>query len=175
MNKLIFPALIATIILSSAFKIAGTVSNWKLKEESYNVSFTSKKVQGIFKGLKTEIIFDENNLSISKIKASIDATTVNTGNGMRNKHARQGLGADQFTVIHFESTSIIKTPAGYEAHGKLNIKDISKDIKLPFTFTKNNEGGIFSGSFSVIPKEYHIEKMGTPELIEVQLNVPVIK
>jgi polyisoprenoid-binding protein YceI len=174
MKKIIFPALIATILTTSAFTVA-TSNKWTLKEDNYTVKFTSKKVSGIFKGLKSEISFDEANLSSSKISASIDATTVNTGNGMRNKHARQGLGADEHSSIKFESTSIVKTSTGYEATGKLTIKDVTKDIQLPFTFTKSADGGLFVGKFPVVPAEYNVDKSGTPELIEIELSVAVTK
>lgn len=175
MKKIIYPAFIATIISTSAFTIV-TGNNWTVKEDSYTVKFNSKKgkdFSGIFKGLKSSIQFDEANLSTSKISASIDANTVNTGNGMRNKHARQGLGADKFPNIKFESVAIVKTSSGYEANGKLTIKDVTKEIKLPFTFNKNANGGVFVGKFQLIPSEYHVDKSGTPELLEIELNVEV--
>lgn len=177
MKKLFYPVLIATMLGSSAFTLL--VNNkWTPMENAYLVKFNSKKgkdFSGIFKGLKSDIVFDENNLSASKISASIDAGTVNTGNGMRNKHARQGLGADQFPTVKFESTSIIKNASGYEATGKLTIRDVSKEIKLPFTFTRGDNGGVFAGKFMVTPAEFHVDKSGTPELLEIELSIPVVK
>ncbi len=175
MNKLIYPAFVATAIVSSAFTFVNNSDLLKVKEEAYSVKLVSKKFEGVFKGLKSEIHFNESNLSESKIIASIDASSVNTGNGMRNKHARQGLDTDKFQNVTFVSTSIAKSGNGYEASGKLTIKDVTKDIKLPFTFTKNAEGGVFAGSFTVKPAEYNVTKSGTPETIEIQLNVPVTK
>lgn len=177
MRKLIYPALIATIVTTSAFTVT-TSNKWTVKEESYTVKFNSKQgkdFSGIFKGLKSDIQFDEANVSASKISASIDAASVNTGNGMRNKHAGQGLGANQYPTIKFESTSVAKVGTNYEASGKLTIKDVTKEIKLPFTFTKTADGGVFGGKFLVVPSEYHVEKKGTPELLEIELNVPVTK
>lgn len=173
MKKILYPALVAIILVSSAFKIAPNTTPWKVKEDSYSVKFTSKQFDGIFKGLKTEIYFDESNLSASKISASIDATSINTGNGMRNKHACQGLGTTQFPTIQFVATSITKSGNAYEANGRLTIKDVTKDIKLPFTFIRNEDGGVFSGKFTVIPSEYHVTKSGTPTSLEIQLNIPV--
>lgn len=174
MKKLFFPVLTAFVITSSAFTLASG-NSWKLQSDNYTVKFTSSKMEGIFKGLKSEIIFDEANLAEAKITASIDAATVNTGNGMRNKHARQGLGAEQYPAVRFESVGVKKTTAGYEATGKLTIKDVTKEIKLPFTFTKNAQGGVFAGSFTVIPKEYNVVKEGTPDQLTIQLNIPVVK
>ena len=174
MKKLFYPALIALAITTSAFTVF-TSSKWTLKEDEYTVKFTCKKMDGIFKGLKSDIQFDETNLSSSKISATIDASSVNTGNGMRNKHARQGLGSEQYATVKFESTSITKSGNGYEAMGKLTIKDVTKEIKLPFTFTKNSTGGVFSGKFPVVPSEYNVTKSGTPELLEIELNIAVTK
>lgn len=175
MKKLIYPVMIAMAIGTSAFKIVSNATHWKVKEDAYSVKFTSKKFDGAFKGLKSELYFDENNLATSKLTASIDASTINTGNGMRNGHAKKGLDVKTFQTVKFESTSIIKTTEGYEASGNLTIKDITKQIKIPFTFTKNAEGGAFSGTFSIKPAEYNVTKRGTPEVLNFQLNVPVTK
>lgn len=174
MRKIIYPAIIATIIVGSAFTLA-IRSKWLIKENAYSVKFTSPKMEGTFKGLKADILFDDTNLSTSKITASIESATVNTGNGMRNKHAAQGLGAEQYPTIRFESSSIIKKGDDFEASGKLTIKDVTKDIKLPFTFAKTAEGGVFTGKFTVVPAEYHVDRSGTPEMLTIELNVPVLK
>lgn len=164
--------LIATIMVTAAFKVVNS-NQWNVKEDSYTVKFTTKKFEGMFKGLKSIIRFDEQNPGASFISATIDANTVNTGNGMRNKHAKQGLEADKYPTIKFESTAITKTATGYNAQGKLTIKDVTKDIALPFTFTKTADGGIFTGKFAVVPAEYGVKKAGTPDLFDIELNIPV--
>lgn len=175
MKKMIYPAMIAIALGTSAFKVASNATLWKVNENAYSVKFTSKKFDGAFKGLKSELLFDESNLAASKLTATIDASTINTGNGMRNKHAKQGLDAKTYQTVKFESTSIIKTTSGYEATGNLTIKDVTKQIKIPFTFNKTADGGVFDGTFSVKPADYNVTKSGTPEVLDFQLNVPVTK
>ena len=63
----------------------------------------------------------------------------------------------------------------FEALGKLTMKGVTKEIILPFSFAKNENDGAFSGSFSVIPKEYSIDKSGTPDVIEISLYIKVSK
>jgi polyisoprenoid-binding protein YceI len=174
MKKTIYPMLIAIVIGISAFTIINSL-NWKVKEDSYSIKFSGKKVEGVFKGLKANIVFDEVNPSNSKISATIDAASSNTGNGMKNKHVGQGLEADKYLTIKFESTSVIKKGSSYEAIGKLTIKDVTKEITLPFTFENKGGEGVFSGKFSVVPKDYNVTKMGTPDLVEIQLTIPVTK
>lgn len=175
MKQKIYPVMIALLIGTSAFKMVSNATLWKAKEDAYSVKFTSNKFDGAFKGLKSELLFDENNLSASKLSATIDVKTVNTGNGMRNKHAAQGLDAKTFQTVKFVSNSITKTPSGYEATGNLTIKDVTKQIKIPFTFSKAADGGVFAGTFSVRPADYNVIKKGTPEVLNFQLNVPVTR
>lgn len=175
MKKLIYPAIIALVIGTSAFTAVNNVMLWKVKEDVYTVKFTSKKFDGTFTGLKSELHFDENNLAGSRLTATIDANTINTGNGMRNGHAKKGLDTKTFQTVKFTSTSIIKTTGGYEATGNLTIKDVTRQIKIPFTFIKNAEGGVFAGTFSIKPADFNVTKGGTPEVLDFQLNVPVTK
>jgi len=176
MKKIIYPALIAIVIATSAFRVVSSATNlWKVKEDAYSVKFTSKKFDGTFKGLKSELLFDENDLTNSKLMATIDVSTINTGNGMRNGHAKKGLDAQTFKTVKFVSNSITKTSEGYQAIGKLTIKDVTKELRIPFTFTKNSDGRVFSGNFSVKPSEYNVTRSGTPEVLDFQLNIPVTK
>jgi polyisoprenoid-binding protein YceI len=175
MKKLIYPAIIALVIGTSAFKVASNATLWNVKEDAYSVKFTCKKFDGTFKGLKSELLFDENNLSASRLTATIDASTINTGNGMRNGHAKKGLDTKTFQTVKFVSTSITKTAGGYEANGNLTIKDVTRQIKIPFTFSKTADGGVFAGTFSVQPAAYNVTRAGTPEVLDFQLNVPVKK
>lgn len=167
--------MIALVIGTSAFTLVNHATTWSVKEDAYSVKFTSSKFGGSFKGLKSELYFNENNLAASKLTATIDANTINTGNGMRNGHARKGLDATKFPTVKFESTSIVKTSKGYEAIGNLTIKDVTKSIQIAFTFQPTADGGVFAGTFSVKPAEYNVTRSGTPEVLDFQLNVPVTK
>jgi len=50
--------------------------------EGYFIKVAGTDAEGIFKTMSGDIQFDENNLDASKFSISI-----NTGNGMKNKHA----------------------------------------------------------------------------------------
>ncbi len=172
-NKLFSTLIVATVAVTlSAFTFINSVS-WHVKETEYSVKFSGGRVNGTFNNLKANIELNEADLANAKISASIDANSVNTGNGLKNKHARQGLGADKHPTIKFESTNITKKGNSYEAKGKLTLKGVTKDIVLPFTFSNNGKQGVFQGEFSVITKEYNITKSGTPDVVKIQLTVPV--
>src|SRR4051812_47694822 len=95
----------AVISLTVAFTNA-EINNWKVKDD-YSVK-CSLTPTCYFKGLKANILFDEENPGKSSITASIDARTINTGNDLMNKHAKEELAVDKFPEIMFVSTAISK-------------------------------------------------------------------
>ncbi|MGZ3852461.1 MAG: YceI family protein, partial [Flavisolibacter sp.] len=57
----------------------------KIEFKVKNLGFT---VSGSFSGIGGNIFFDPQNLSSSSINVSVDASTVNTDNSMRDDHLR---------------------------------------------------------------------------------------
>lgn len=164
------------VLIISAFTVLQS-TNWKLKEEAYSVTFKGGKVEGIMKGLKTSITFDEAKPEDSKITASLDVNTINTGNGMMNKHAKSedGLDAKKFPSINFESLSVTGKSGKYNAIGKLTIKGVTRQINLPFTFESKGLESLFKGKFNIKPKDFNINRGGTPEVLEIEITAPVTK
>lgn len=78
MKKSVITVAVGLLFLASAFTFV--TGNWSVKDENYTIKFTSSKMDGTFKGLKSDLTFDENNLATSKLTATIDAATVKTGN-----------------------------------------------------------------------------------------------
>ena len=60
------------------------VKTWKIGKD-YNVDFSAKGVNGIFKTLTGTVQFDEAKLSESKFVFTIDVNSINTGNGLQNR------------------------------------------------------------------------------------------
>lgn len=163
---------VAIAFASAAFTFNQSTS-WKSSENDYTVSFKGDKVDGAFKGLKSSVVLDDAHPEKSKISASIDATTVSTGNGMMNKHAQSSdaLDTKKHGSITFESTEVVKKGSSYTATGKLTMKGVSKTITIPFTFSEKGQEAQLSGSFSVAPKDYGITRKGTPKQIEISLAI----
>jgi len=128
MKKIHLTILIATVLAICSFAILESI-NWKVKEDSYSVTFDGGKVKGAMKGLKTTILFDETNPEKSKITATIDAKTLNTGNGMLNKHAMSetAIDAEKYPEITFVSESVSGKSGSYTATGKLTLKGVTKE------------------------------------------------
>ena len=110
---------------------------WKILE-SHNVAFSNKDVSGTFDDISGTIVFDPANLTTAKLNFKLKVESINTGNGLQNKHARgdEWFHAEKYPYIEFESTKIEKTEAGFKAIGKLEMHGVKKEVTIPFTFSK---------------------------------------
>ena len=174
MKKLIYPFAAVMLIAASAFTFIRS-QNWNI-QDGYSVKFSSKDPSGEFSGMKGTINFDENNLAASMFDVSIDVATINTGNGMKNTHAKSDkwFDADKYPSIKFTSSSITKTAGGYQASGTLEMHGVQKPFTMPFTFANN----VFTSSFDINRLDYNINT-AEPEhgaaTIHVDISVPVAK
>jgi polyisoprenoid-binding protein YceI len=173
MKKIIYPALVAVVISLSAF--AYFASDWKVKSDAASVKFSSSKADGVFTGLKAEIQFDKAQPEQAKISATIDATSLKTNFFIKTNHAKDAIGADKYATIKFVSTSVAKDGAGYAAKGNLTLKGATKPAVIHFTFEDKGSEGVFKGQFKINPKEFGIDRSGTPDEVDIDLVVPVAK
>ncbi len=174
MKRIIYPFAALLLIIASAFTFIQS-QDWKIAD-TYSVKFSGGDPSGEFKGLKGAINFDPNHLATSKFNVIIDVASINTGNGMKNTHAKSAMwfDAEKYPVISFTSSSITKTAGGYEAKGTLSMHGVSKEIVLPFTFDNN----VFTGSFEVNRLDYNVnaaEPNHGGAKFKVDITVPVTK
>ncbi len=159
-------------------------TNWTVDTANAKVGFSVHgpfgTVNGTFGGLEANIHFDPNDLPGSSIQASIDATTVSSGVGLRNHHLKseeQYLNTDKYPRITYKASKIEKTGSGYKALGDLTIKDVTRPVGIPFTFTPNGNTAVFKGEFTFRREDFHIGKEGGSigDMITIRLEVPVKK
>ena len=174
MKKFIYPFAAFALLAASAFTVIKS-QDWKISD-NYSIKFDGGDPSGEFKGLKGTVSFDPNNLASSKFDATIDVASINTGNGMKNTHAKSDkwFDAEKYPTIKFTSTSITKTATGYAAAGTLDMHGVQKPVIIPFTFD-NNE---FKGSFEVNRMDFNVntaEPNHGSQKFKVDIDVPVTK
>lgn len=168
--------LLATLglIAASAFTFIQS-QDWKIAE-GYSIKFDGGDPSGEFTGLKGTIKFDEKNLAASRFETSIDVASINTGNGMKNTHAKSDkwFDAEKYPTINFTSSAITKTGTGFEAKGILEMHGVKKEIALPFTFTNNT----FAANIEVNRNDFGLDDGKHPKMaptLKVSITVPVTK
>ncbi|HEX9509822.1 MAG TPA: YceI family protein [Puia sp.] len=177
MKKIIYPIIAVVLLAGSAFTfIAG--QNWQIAD-GYSIAFSSNDASGIFKGFKGTLVFDEQNPAGSKFDVTVDVATINTGNGLQNKHAKsdEWFDATKYPQIRFTSQKFVKAGNGYQVTGDLEAHGVKKAVTIPFTFSKTAKGGQFAGSFNLNRNDFKVGKPGgdVGEEIKIELSVPVTK
>lgn len=151
---------------------------WKILE-THKVAFSNADVSGTFDDISGTIVFDPANLTTAKLNFKLKVESINTGNGLQNKHARgdEWFHAEKYPYIEFESTKIEKTEAGFKAIGKLEMHGVKKEVTIPFTFSKKGNKGTFIAKFNVSRSEYNVGKKGNDvaDLLKITATLPVQK
>jgi polyisoprenoid-binding protein YceI len=165
MKKLLVPVLIAISWLASAFT-PFTVVNWQIVE--------GYAIEGRFAKMTGDLTFDETNVAASKFAVTVDVASINTGNWLKNRHAKSDkwFHADRFPTIMFVSNAFSKTATGYQVAGTLELHGVKKPISIPFTFVNNQ----FKGHFSIQRMDFGIgtmEGMSKKVSNEIKLDISV--
>jgi polyisoprenoid-binding protein YceI len=177
MNTKRLPAIVLAITLAaaSAFALIRT-QDWQIAD-GYSVAFSCNEASGIFRDVKGSIVFDENQTAVSKFDITIGVNSINTGNGLQNKHAKsdEWFNADKFPTIRYGSQKITKTAGGYSSAGELEMHGVKKPLVIPFNFQRSSAGGLFTSTFMVSRVDFGVGAPGgeVDEKIKIELKVPV--
>ena len=135
--------------------------SWEV--DSSSVTFRIRNagivVKGSFTGLDARIDFNPRRPGDGMITASVDASTVDTGIRIRNNHLRKkeyfNVGA--FPRITMTSRSIRKTTDGkFAGEFAINLKGRERMVTFPFSFQKEGQYSIFTGTFEINRIDYDI-------------------
>ncbi|WP_109745025.1 YceI family protein [Arcicella aurantiaca] len=156
MKKILFFCFFVNLTITTI-----SAQNWK--PVTVNVFFKIKMlgstVDGKFKGFAGVIKFDPNNLSSSSLVASVDANTIDTENNLRNKHLREKtdfFNVTKYPNLKMKTTKIEKDGSNYIGYFDLTIKDITKNVKIPFTFKQDGDKAAFQGSAVINRRDWAV-------------------
>ncbi len=139
------------------------------------------KTSGYFTGLKGIIEFNPKLLATSKMDVSVEAKTINTDNGARDKHLRKDeyFSVEKFPLISFVSTKITESSVAgrFFVMGNLTIKGITKSIQFGFGATPNDNGFKFNGEFEINRKDFGVggSSISMSDKLKVVLDITAKK
>ncbi len=176
MKKLI--VCIATLLPLAAVFAFTLAQGWQVTDK-YEIGFSSDDAGGVFKKFSGVILFDDKNPAASSFNLTIDATSINTGNALQNKHAKSDEWFDvaKYPVIKYVSKKIVKTATGYQVTGDMDMHGVKKELVIPFNFQPTGNTALFKASFNINRNDFHLGKPGpdVAEVIKVDVSVPVVK
>jgi polyisoprenoid-binding protein YceI len=108
-------------------------------------TFTQAGAQnkGHFGRFAVSFDFSPEELAASHLEVQVDTASVDTGDKDRDDTLKSAdlFSVQKFPQARFSATQIVKTATGYEAQGKLTIRDVTRDTRVPFTFRTAAEQG----------------------------------
>ena len=120
--------------------LAGPQDAWTIDPKSsltFSVSQVGSIVSGRFPTWTGEIVLDPSSLATARIDIRIDTRPVSTNNRDVDSLMKgpNFLDVQKFPEARFITTAVTGTGERYEARGKLTIRDVTRDVVLPFTLT----------------------------------------
>jgi polyisoprenoid-binding protein YceI len=119
-----------------------------------SLSFTFEQAgaasQGSFRQFTTTLSYDENNLAAGKLDVKVQIGSLDTQDKDRDSAL---VSADLFDAAKFPtatySGTLAKAGSGVEAVGKLTIRGVAKDVRLPLAIRRTANGLELSGEVRI--------------------------
>lgn len=143
-----------TALAAAATAPAAAVPHYTLDPAKSSLEFAFTQAGALNKGhfarFPVSLDFAADNLAASRLEVGVDVTSLDTGDKDRDDTLRSAdlLSVAKFPQAHFSAAQIVKTAAGYEAAGKLTIRGVTRDVRVPFTFRTASEQGTPVGYMS---------------------------
>jgi polyisoprenoid-binding protein YceI len=106
-------------------------------EVAFQVRHLLSKVRGRFTDFAGTIEFDQSNPQNSRLEVTIQAASIDTAEGDRDKHLRSAdfFEVDTYPTLTFVSTSVtLRSDDTYDVAGNLTIHGITRPVTLPASF-----------------------------------------
>lgn len=130
--------LLATLILTSTTFAADWVINKDHSEILFKVEYLNiSELSGRFREFSGSVELSEQNVP-EKLSITVLTSSIDTGHKMRDNHLTTNdfFESHQYPQLNFQSTKIKKMGSNkYQAVGILTIKDVKKEMTIPFTLT----------------------------------------
>lgn len=114
-------------------------------KSSLEYQFVQAGAQNKGRFRKFQVGFDvtPDGLTPSRLDVVVDMTSLDTGDKERDDTLRSAdlFDTAKFPQAHFAATQITRTANGFDAVGKLTLRNIARDVHVPFTFRTADEQG----------------------------------
>jgi polyisoprenoid-binding protein YceI len=174
--KKIYPLFLSFVLLinySHAQVKPQTVTKSSVTFHIKNLGIT---VDGLFAGFKGDIKFDPANLAGSTIEASVETNTIDTDNGTRNDHLKSDSYFDvaKYPTITMKSTAFKhKIGNSYSGTFNITIKDVTRSVEIPFTYTETGNTANFKSNFQVERSDYGVGGKSLVMSDDVKIDIDV--
>ncbi len=169
-------ALLASPVFAQDFKIDPNHSSANFAVKHLLVSTVRGRFAG---GVSGTIHLDMQDITKSSVTADIKTDTIDTDNANRDKdlHSQRFFDVPKYPDIKFQSTSVQRRGDDYVAIGNLTIKDVTKEVELPFTLTQADIRGKkklgIETSLTINRLDYHVDYDPTGTTVSKEVKIEI--
>jgi polyisoprenoid-binding protein YceI len=133
--------------------VALATHQWTLQPRQSKLTFVGiqagAEFEGTFERFTADISFDPQDLAGSKFDVRIDTASVNTRDSERDDIIRSEdlFAVKQFPTAHYVADKFTaKGRNRFEGHGKLTLRNVTREVPIEFTFEQKNGSAWLQGS-----------------------------
>ena len=121
-------------------------------------NFRVRTVEGSIGGMQGTVKFNPADLAASRFEVSVSVATIDTENKKRDTHLKSAdfFEVDTYPSISFVSKEFSETKKGLSVIGDLTIKNVTKEVRIPFSERKEGGLQILEGSIEIKRKDYDV-------------------
>lgn len=135
---------------------------FRVQPEASEVGFhaTSRfmNANGKFSRFAGDVVVDPKDPTTAKVRVTIEAASIDTGIGMRDKHLRSSdfLDVQRYPTLKFESRTVEMAGRRATVTGELTIHGVTREIVVPVDVQMSETALVATGEFVVNRRNYGI-------------------
>ena len=111
---------------------------------------------GRFHRFAGSVSVDPSDPTTARVSVTVEAASIDTANGKRDNHLRSEdfFWAERYPTIVFESTGAAREAGSVVVVGRLTIRGVTRDIRVPTTVELSPDGFVARGQFELKRTDY---------------------
>jgi len=140
--------------------------------------------KGAFKQFSTELAYDEKTPAAGSLNVKVQIASIDTQDQERNDMLASSdlFDTQKFPTAQYAASSFARTAAGgLEAVGKLTLRGVARDLRLPLKIVPTTAGLELSGTTSIKRLDYGVGQgdwkstEGVSDEVKIQYKVALVK
>jgi polyisoprenoid-binding protein YceI len=182
------PATTKPAAAQAAAPVAGGLPRYVQAPAGASLTFTfvqeGADSKGSFKQFTTELVFDEKSPATGSLKVQVQVASVDTQDKDRNEMITGSdlLDAQKFPTAQYVASAFAKNPDGsLVAVGKLTLRGVTRELRLPLKISRNATGLDLSGETAIKRLDFGVGQgdwkstESVADEVKIQYKVSLVK